>query len=465
MKAHCNAFRLVATVTVVSLVSFALLPNLWQSGVVHAGSDLGSQAQEFSPTTPQGVCNNFTDAPAHEYFCSALMRVMSAGAIGGYNTNPPCTSGVPCFRPYDNVTRGQFSKVLVLYFGWAINTSGGPHFVDVPPGSTFYNYIETAYNRGLISGYNTNPPCTTGIPCFAPNNSISRGQMAKMLSNAAEFTDNTAGRTPSFYDVPSNDPFFVYIERLVMHAVASQYPPGAYPQPVCGSTIQPCFFTYSQALRADAVVHIDVANARWVNNPNTSRHFNNGQVFASEGGPYPRHDGVWVYMTTPDATLYSGQWQAGPVGVSDRYNGHFIESGPQKKCDPFCNIHPYGTWGDSATSGYYWNTNVNLGGGLTYAYQSVYFGGTGGQWQAQFCSSGCQGMVTSGDLGFALAFATAGGETNDLSVRFGSITASQAQARTNGTWSYWCYNSALTPWRTLNGSISSCSNSSWTVNY
>ena len=42
---------------------------------------------------------------------------------------------------------------MVLAEGFPINTTGGPHFTDVPTTNPFYVFIETAYNRGLISGY------------------------------------------------------------------------------------------------------------------------------------------------------------------------------------------------------------------------------------------------------------------------------------------------------------------------
>ena len=37
------------------------------------------------------------------------------------------------FRWGNNVTRGQLCKIVVLAEGWAIDTTGGPHFSDVPP--------------------------------------------------------------------------------------------------------------------------------------------------------------------------------------------------------------------------------------------------------------------------------------------------------------------------------------------
>lgn len=169
---------LLNPVTVGSTLGGVPAVVLPQSG---ASVDSGSLAQVARPEHPQGVCRNFVDVPAHEYFCLSTAKLLDRGAVDGYNTNPPCTSGIPCFMPYNNVTRGQFSKMLVLYFQMPIDTAGGPHFRDVSPQHEFYRYIETAYNRGIISGY--------ADGTFRPGNNVTRGQMAKIVSNSAGFND------------------------------------------------------------------------------------------------------------------------------------------------------------------------------------------------------------------------------------------------------------------------------------
>ena len=66
--------------------------------------------------------------------------------IHGYDTNPPCNTGTPCFKPDNPTTRGQMAKIVTLAFGFAIDTTGGPHFQDVAVGSTYYDYVETTFN-------------------------------------------------------------------------------------------------------------------------------------------------------------------------------------------------------------------------------------------------------------------------------------------------------------------------------
>src|SRR5205085_1217953 len=63
-------------------------------------------------------------------------------------------------------------------------------FEDAPPGSTFYAFIRCLACRGIISGYDCGG---SGEPCIPPNNdpyfrpasNITRGQLSKVVSNAA----------------------------------------------------------------------------------------------------------------------------------------------------------------------------------------------------------------------------------------------------------------------------------------
>jgi hypothetical protein len=74
---------------------------------------------------------------------------------------------------------------VVLAAGWPIDTTGGPHFADVPTTDTFYEVIETAYNHGLINGYPCGgpfEPCDAqNRPYFRTGNPTIRGQIAKIL--------------------------------------------------------------------------------------------------------------------------------------------------------------------------------------------------------------------------------------------------------------------------------------------
>lgn len=113
----------------------------------------------------------FSDVgPDNDYY-QYVETAAARGLIGGYQDGT--------FRPNANVTRGQMSKVIVLAgrqrWNWQINTNGGPHFPqDVPEGSLYYDYVETAYNLGLITGYDAG--------YFYPNSDATRGQASKIVS-------------------------------------------------------------------------------------------------------------------------------------------------------------------------------------------------------------------------------------------------------------------------------------------
>src|SRR5207249_4520991 len=77
----------------------------------------------------------------------------SRGMISGYT----CGTGCREFRPGNNITRAQVCKIVVLAEEWPIYTPPTPTFCDVPPTDPFYGYIETAYHHVVISGYSVPP--------------------------------------------------------------------------------------------------------------------------------------------------------------------------------------------------------------------------------------------------------------------------------------------------------------------
>ena len=111
---------------------------------------------------------HFTDVPPANPFYGVIETAFHHGVISGYADGT--------FRWGANVTRGQLSKIVVVAQGWAIDTSGGPHFTDVPTTNPVYGVIETAYHHGVISGY------ADGTFRWGAN--ATRGQIAKIVYNA-----------------------------------------------------------------------------------------------------------------------------------------------------------------------------------------------------------------------------------------------------------------------------------------
>jgi uncharacterized delta-60 repeat protein len=104
-------------------------------------------------------------------------------------------------------------------------------FPDVPVGSTFYDYVMCLACRGIVSGY---PDGT-----FGPNNPVTRGQLSKIVSNAAGYNDIYSAY--SFEDVPVGSTFHQFVERLSDRSIITGYPCGGPGEPCVGPANRPYF--------------------------------------------------------------------------------------------------------------------------------------------------------------------------------------------------------------------------------
>jgi hypothetical protein len=198
------------------------------------------------PATPVPIrCEGevFTDVCPGDYFYTPTLQLQAANIISGYSTTPPCTSyrHIPCFKPFNSITRGQVAKVITLAAGFSEPVSGQT-FQDVPPTHTFYTYVERLARRGLIAGYpcgGTGEPCGPGNrPYFRTGSEVTRGQLAKITAGAFNFTEPVSGQT--FQDVPPTHTFYAYVERISHRNIISGYLCGGPGEP-CGPTNKPYF--------------------------------------------------------------------------------------------------------------------------------------------------------------------------------------------------------------------------------
>jgi hypothetical protein len=125
-------------------------------------------------------------------------------------------------------------------------------FEDIGPGSTFHAYIERLSTRGIIGGYpcgGPNEPCVppANRPYFRPNNNVTRGQLAKIVSLAAGWTEPPAGQT--FQDAPPGSTFYPYIEWVASRGIVGGYPCGGLNEPCVAPGNRPYFRPNSNATR------------------------------------------------------------------------------------------------------------------------------------------------------------------------------------------------------------------------
>jgi hypothetical protein len=215
-----------------------------------------------TPIPPRCPGEQFTDVCPGDFFYEATTNLVNDGVISGYNTVPPCDaqSHIPCFKPFNNVTRAQASKIIALAANLPQNTQGAPHFADVPSSNSFYQWIEWSYNYGVLSGYpcgGANEPCGAGNkPYFRPGNSITRGQLSKMTSIAFNFNEAVSGQT--FQDVPASNAFYTFVERIASRGIIGGYPCGGANEP-CGPGNRPYFRPNASVTRGQTVKIIDGA--------------------------------------------------------------------------------------------------------------------------------------------------------------------------------------------------------------
>jgi hypothetical protein len=113
-------------------------------------------------------------------------------------------------------------------------------FSDVLPSDTFYANIRCLACRGIIGGY--------ADGTFRPNTPITRGQISKIVSNAAGFNEPVEGQT--YEDVPTNHTFYVWIERISGRGIVSGYSCGGTGEPCIPPDDRPYFRPQNNATRA-----------------------------------------------------------------------------------------------------------------------------------------------------------------------------------------------------------------------
>jgi S-layer homology domain/Carboxypeptidase regulatory-like domain len=166
-----------------------------------------------------------------EYPFYYVEYLRAAGVVNGFPDGS--------FQPNSNVRRGEYTKLLVAATGWAIDTSGGPHFSDVSPSYAFYGYIETAYHHGAINGY---PDGT-----YRPNSTVSRAEATKISVAVSGWTLINPPNA-HYVDVPTTHWAYQFIETARAHG-ANANDGGGYFRPNAPGT------------RAETAKLVCVANA------------------------------------------------------------------------------------------------------------------------------------------------------------------------------------------------------------
>ena len=140
----------------------------------------------------------------HEAY-EEINYLVSSGVIKGYTEK-----GKTYYKPYNNVTRGQVAKMVVIASGNKPLVVKKSNFSDVTVGTELSGYVERAVQLGFFA---TN---TKGK--FLPNKLLTRDEMSFILSKAFKLVTTEKMDTP-FVDVAITHPYAQYVNTIYFNGI------------------------------------------------------------------------------------------------------------------------------------------------------------------------------------------------------------------------------------------------------
>lgn len=157
-------------------------------GGTGGGGGGGGSAQPTQPaqptTQPTGMA--FVDVKSEDWFCANVKRAFEKGLMKGTDATH--------FTPHANTTRATIATVLFRLDGEK-ETNVRAAFADVTSGQWYSEAVEWASAKGIVKGYDD--------VTFAPNDNVTREQLAVMLYRYAAPTQKSTKDLSAFTDAGS----------------------------------------------------------------------------------------------------------------------------------------------------------------------------------------------------------------------------------------------------------------------
>ena len=153
------------------------------------------------------AAKTFSDVPSSNAYYSIIDVMSDNQIINGYKDGT--------FKPNSTITRAHVAALL----NRAIDLKEirpATTFSDVPTTHTYYKEIMELYQAGIIDG---------SYGKYNPNDSLTRGQLAKILTNAFALQQQ---QTTSFKDVPTSHHFNTYIGAPAANNITTGYTDGTF---------------------------------------------------------------------------------------------------------------------------------------------------------------------------------------------------------------------------------------------
>lgn len=145
----------------------------------------------------------FSDVSKDAFYYEAVQNLAARGIINGFQDGT--------FRPNERVTRGQAAVMLASALNLNTQNVNNPGFKDVPTNSWYYHSIAALVNAGIITGFSDKT--------FKPNESLTRAQVAAIISLGFQLTENKQAAT-TFKDISNTDWYAGFVGALVENGIA-----------------------------------------------------------------------------------------------------------------------------------------------------------------------------------------------------------------------------------------------------
>ncbi|MDP4007638.1 MAG: S-layer homology domain-containing protein [Candidatus Peregrinibacteria bacterium] len=123
------------------------------------------------------------------YYGDALNWAVSEGIVDGSSVSS--ATNFAWFRPGDSVNRAEMAKMMMIALKLPVEHGLTQAFLDVSPSAWHYDYVHSGKKNNLFGGYTNEDGVATGF--FGPRDEVTRGAIAKVLTQAYEFENVACG--------------------------------------------------------------------------------------------------------------------------------------------------------------------------------------------------------------------------------------------------------------------------------
>ena len=142
--------------------------------------------------------SNFSDINTH-WANNSIKFLADRGIINGMSDTE--------FAPNNNITRAEFITLLAKLDSINENKYKTENFTDVPSNAWFNPYVDWASKTGITSG--------TSNATFAPNNNITREQMAVMIERFCEYKQFSLNNSKEVINFTDSSDISSYAQNAV----------------------------------------------------------------------------------------------------------------------------------------------------------------------------------------------------------------------------------------------------------